>query len=85
MEIPHLWDVTVEEEVGDRATEKDYQQLTKEEQQVRGAVQNLENGSLLWMYPGGNLTTTRRRFLATRWKAALAEEQKLVLCKLVDL
>ena len=45
MEMPHLLDVTVENEVGDRAAEKDYQQLPKEQQQVTHAVQNLVNNS----------------------------------------
>ena len=41
MEITHLWDVTMEDEVGDRTAKKDYQQLAKEEKQVTNAVQNL--------------------------------------------
>ena len=31
MEMLHLWDVTMEDEVGDRSAEKDYQQLAKEQ------------------------------------------------------
>ena len=40
MEMPHLEDVTVEDEVGDRAAKKEYQQLVKVEKQVTYTVQN---------------------------------------------
>ena len=39
--VSYLRNVTVEDEVGDRAAEQDYQQLAKEQQQVTYAVQNL--------------------------------------------
>ena len=52
MEMLHLRDVTMEDEVGDRATQKDYQQLAKEQQQVTHTVQNLEKNSLVWISHG---------------------------------